>query len=150
MANSSGSSSALNNSSIAGFGVDRGASERPGVPMEAEPKPLRGSRGRRIPRQKSEARVFKRAGLEQMTPVFGTCQPPRGLSGLLRARAYKIPEDKAARWGLLLFADRVDVIEGLVADAFVRKPFVGWIAVGVASAVAGFGLSRRRATKLRA
>jgi hypothetical protein len=49
-------------------------------------------------------------------PVFGTAQPPRGLSGALRRRAYAIPEHRARHWALLLLADRVDVVETWVTE----------------------------------
>jgi hypothetical protein len=45
------------------------------------------------------------------TPVFGTAQPPRGVSGALRRRAYTIPEHHARHWVMLILADRVDVVE---------------------------------------
>jgi hypothetical protein len=46
-----------------------------------------------------------------LTPVYSTALPPRGLSGVLRRAAYKIPDYKPRRWMLLLAADRVDVLE---------------------------------------
>ena len=46
-----------------------------------------------------------------LTPVYSTALPPRGLSGLLRRKAYTIPDHKPQRWMLLLAADRVDVLE---------------------------------------
>jgi hypothetical protein len=54
---------------------------------------------------------MKRPGLEQLTPVFGTSCPPRGLSGMMRTAAYKIPDHFTSRWLVLLAADRVDVLE---------------------------------------
>jgi threonine dehydrogenase-like Zn-dependent dehydrogenase len=45
------------------------------------------------------------------TLVFGTAQPPHGLSGLVRRTAYRIPEHRARRWALLLLADRLDILE---------------------------------------
>src|SRR5690606_33916048 len=49
---------------------------------------------------------------ERATPVFGTAQPLHGLSGVLRTKAYSIPEHFPRHWLLLLVADRVDVLEG--------------------------------------
>jgi hypothetical protein len=46
-----------------------------------------------------------------LTPVFGTAQPPRGPSGVLRRAAYRIPEHRALHWLLLVVADRVDVAQ---------------------------------------
>jgi hypothetical protein len=36
---------------------------------------------------------------------------PRGLSGLVRRAAYRVPEHRTARWALLLAGDRLDVLE---------------------------------------
>ncbi|MGN6183351.1 MAG: hypothetical protein ACTHQM_06810 [Thermoanaerobaculia bacterium] len=52
-----------------------------------------------------------------ITPVFGTACPPRGLSGVLRGIAYKFGEGRLAHWMTLMLADRIDVVEGLLDDA---------------------------------
>jgi hypothetical protein len=57
-------------------------------------------------------RKLRRKGLDRLTPVYGTAQPPRGVSGLMRRLAYTRPEHEARHWALLLAADRVDVLEG--------------------------------------
>jgi hypothetical protein len=90
--------------------VDQDPANRPGVPMETAPKPLAGARVPIAP-QHAEVPVFKHAGRKQMPPVFGTAQPPKGLSGLLRKAAYAKPDHKPGHWMLLLLADRVDVWE---------------------------------------
>jgi hypothetical protein len=46
-----------------------------------------------------------------LTPVYSTAIPVRGLSGLLRRAAYKVPDYKARRWLLLIVADRIDALE---------------------------------------
>jgi hypothetical protein len=63
--------------------------------------------------------------------VFGTSCPPSGLSGALRDAAYRISEGRKERWVMLLAADRIDVVEGLIEDvAHLRLPNVvretGW------------------------
>src|SRR5690606_6810186 len=55
-----------------------------------------------------------RAALDAPTPVFGTAQPPHGVSGALRRAAYRLPERRARHWLLLLLADRVDMLEDRV------------------------------------
>jgi hypothetical protein len=64
---------------VSNLAVDRDQIDRPGVPMEKRPEKVFHS----PEKQTSDVKVFKRVGLEEMTPVFGTCQPPRGLSGLI-------------------------------------------------------------------
>jgi hypothetical protein len=54
------------------------------------------------PRERSIEHAF-------LTPVFGTAQPPRGVSGAIRKYSYaKYSEGRAAHWLLLVLADRVD------------------------------------------
>lgn len=93
------------------IGVDASPEARPGVPMEAEPAPDPGAHWREPDRQIPTVTVYKRTSLKELTPVFGTAQPPRLLSGRLRALAYAIPETKARHWALLLLADRIDSTE---------------------------------------
>ena len=90
-------------------GIDTEA-RRPGVPMETAPEPVAGS-GTAIARQPPELCPLTRMGLSVPTPVFGTAQPPRGLSGWLRRAAYRVPEHRPSHWMMLLFADRIDVVE---------------------------------------
>jgi hypothetical protein len=91
--------------------VDLSGRNRPGVPMEVPtPEPLAGSRTPIEP-QHSDVKVFKDPVLKQMPPVFGTAQPPAGLSGLLRKLAYRYPTNWARRWMVLMLADRVDAVE---------------------------------------
>jgi hypothetical protein len=46
-----------------------------------------------------------------LTPVFGTAQPPSGVSGAIRRYAYSYSEGRTAHWVLLIAADRVDAWE---------------------------------------
>lgn len=51
------------------------------------------------------------------TPAtFGTVAPPSGLSGVMRRRAYGYSENMLRHWLMLLMADRVDAVEGLIDD----------------------------------
>jgi hypothetical protein len=74
----------------------------------------------------------------RLTPVFGTTQPPRGLSGLIRRAGYRVPEHKAGRWMLLLLGDRVDVWES-------RLRRHRWTVLALVAAGLGGLLLRRRA-----
>jgi hypothetical protein len=76
------------------------------------------------------------------TPVFGTAQPVRGLSGALRTRAYAIPEHHARHWLLLVAADRVDVVESWIRERPARG--AGAVAVLGGALVAAAWLARRR------
>jgi hypothetical protein len=95
----------------AAHGIDEPRENRPGAPMETIPAPDEGVHWDTLERQEQRVTHLHRAGLEELTPVFGTAQPPRGVSGLMRRIAYRIPEHQARHWALLLAADRVDVME---------------------------------------
>lgn len=100
---------------------------RPGVPMEAEPEAMGAGGGSQPTPQPGAARHLRRAALDAPTPVVGTAQPPRGLSGLLRRRAYDVPERRARHWMLLLLADRVDVLEDRIGSALAEPlETLGW------------------------
>jgi hypothetical protein len=125
--------------SVPDRGIDLAPEARPGVPMERSPQPVTGSRPGKIVPQEPRAEVLKRMELDHLTPVFGTAQPPRGLSGVMRRLAYQAPEHKARRWMTLLLADRVDVMENrLIRNA-------RWIALALpALALAGLFVRDRR------
>jgi hypothetical protein len=94
---------------IPGWGVDLDPCDRPSYPKEKFENtgahwdfPERQPELR--PREKSTEHKF-------LTPVFGTAQPLRGLSGAIRRYAYTFSEGRLAHWLLLLGGDRVDVLE---------------------------------------
>lgn len=99
-------------------GVDQPVQRRPGVPMEAKPHLAEGAAPGGPPRQATEDEHLRRVGLDELTPVYGTAQPPKGLSGVMRRAAYRIPEHSAMHWMMLLSADRVDVVEDRLTHGF--------------------------------
>lgn len=137
-------------------GVDVEGRERPGVPMEAEPEPFAGAHWKTPPRQAWTPRSAVARG--RPTPVMGTAQPLRGVSGTLRRAAYRLPEHRGRHWLLLLLADRVDVAEdragrllasplraaglGGAAERVRRNP-ASALALGAALGLAGVLLRRR-------
>ncbi|WP_164007214.1 hypothetical protein [Pyxidicoccus trucidator] len=119
---------------IPGAAADLEPGDRPGVPMETQAQPLAGARAPITP-QHADVPVFKHAGRKHMPPVYGTAQPPKGLSGLLRKTAYSYPDHLPRHWMMLLLADRVDVWEhrlrrslpwGLPAAAALLVAGVSW------------------------
>jgi hypothetical protein len=105
---------------IPGWGVDLNPADRPSVPKERfedtgahwefpERQPQHG------PREKSTEHKF-------VTPVFGTAQPLRGLSGEIRRLAYTFSEGQTAHWMLLMAGDRVDVMESRIARLLKGRP----------------------------
>lgn len=90
--------------------VDLDWKRRPGVPMEWEPRTARGARWP-IPRQRRDETVFQHGRPQEFPRVYGTVQPPKGLSGVLRRVAYNYPDHLIRHWMTLILADRVDVME---------------------------------------
>jgi hypothetical protein len=111
--------------SIAGWGSDADPQSRPGVPRDKAPDIGAEHLYIDITRQEPPHRIHKSTEHGQLTPVFGTSCPPKGLSGRIRDVAYRWSEGRLVRWMTLMFADRVDVVEGVVADlAHLRPPNV--------------------------
>jgi hypothetical protein len=105
---------------IPGWGVDLNPADRPSYPKEVmqdtgahwdfpERQP------ELYPREKSTEHKF-------LTPVFGTAQPLRGLSGVIRRYAYTFSEGQTAHWLLLMAGDRVDVLESRVRAIAQGRP----------------------------
>ena len=93
--------------------ADANLDRRPGVPEQREPHAVGHAHWQVPDRQAVDGvEVIKDAQRDQLTPTFGTGPEPRGLSGVLRRAAYRIPDYEVKRWALLLFADRLDAIEG--------------------------------------
>lgn len=91
--------------------VDSEPGQRPGVPMEVPAEPRPGSHWEAPEPQRPSIPVLHSTTKRDLPAVFGTGQPPKGLSGRLRRIAYRIPEHRARHWMMLLLADRVDVLE---------------------------------------
>jgi len=101
---------------IHGWGVDLDPAVRPGVPMDKAPFAGVDTLYPEIEPQLSNVEILKSIEHEKMPPVFGTTCPPRGLSGILRRFAFKSSEGQFNHWLTLLLADRVDMVEGVLAD----------------------------------
>ena len=121
-----------------GYGVDVGASARPGVPRERRVTG-EGNRGELAEPQRGPG-VLSRSGLRMRTPVFGTAQPARGLAGSVRRAAYRLPEHRAGRWALLLAADRLDVVAHRARRGW-------WLIPTFAAVVVGYAVAARAARR---
>ena len=104
-------------SNILGWGADLDHSRRPAVPMEHMPPRLQGRRPIHPMQQPETVEILHSIERPDITPVFGTSVPPRGLSGWMRRRAFRRSESDVRHWMMLLAADRVNVVEGLLSDA---------------------------------
>ena len=119
---------------IKGWGVDADPANEPTYPM----KTYTGDDHNRLNWERPVIQIQtvevlhsnERPGL---SAVFGSSIPPTGLSGAIRRFAFKYSESSYGHWLPLLLADRVNVVEGIVAD--VRRGHVpnffaerGWAA----------------------
>lgn len=149
---------------IRGWGADLDHENRPAYPKERTPPHLEGLHWDQPEQQPINIEVLHSTERPGITPVFGTSVPPSGLSGMIRRAAFKYSENDMRHWLMLLFADRVNMVEGIGDDlmkGYVPNIFaeMGWKSefkynragaikkVAVASAVVGLGyylLKRKR------
>jgi hypothetical protein len=101
---------------IEGWGADLDHANRPAYPMERMPARPIGVHWEQPEQQVQTVKVFQSNERPNMTPIFGTTVPPKGFSGILRAAGFKFTENDIRHWLLLLFADRVNVVEGVISD----------------------------------
>ncbi|HSI48631.1 MAG TPA: hypothetical protein VLA61_10200 [Ideonella sp.] len=101
---------------IPGWGADLAKADRPAYPMERQPPRLDPLPSGRPVQQRPSVEVLHSTERPGLTPVFGTGQPPKGLSGMLRRVAFKFSESDLRHWLVLLFADRVNMVEGVCSD----------------------------------
>jgi hypothetical protein len=154
---------------IDGWGADADPAMRPAFPKERTPPRLDNVHWREPETQRpAPHRIHHSTERPGLTPVFGTSVGPSGLSGLMRDVAFRYSENDLRHWLILLGADRVNVVEGLLDDLahghvpnlwkemglasewrYNRKGFVTKVAaMGAAAALAMYVMKRRRARML--
>ncbi|VXA96625.1 hypothetical protein [Massilia sp. 9I] len=101
---------------INGWGADLDRKDRPAVPMERTPPRFIHQPEGELPQQPERVEVLVSPERPGITQIFGTVQPPSGLSGMIRRLAFKSTENDLRHWLLLLLADRVNVVEGVADD----------------------------------
>lgn len=103
-------------SSIKGWASDLDPANRPGVPMDKAPEIGIEYLYIDVEQQVPKFKIHKSTEHARMTPVFGTSCPPSGLSGRIRDLAYTRSEGRLSHWMLLMFADRVNVVEDILSE----------------------------------
>ena len=102
---------------IKGWGIDADPDNDPTYPMKQRTDAEQtGYSWTRPPQQPQDVEVLHSIERPNVTATFGTSAPPQGLSGMIRRWAFKSSESSYAHWLPLIFADRVNVIEGIVDD----------------------------------
>ena len=106
----------VDTSKIAGWGVDADPENDPTYPYRDRSSDDHSGRWERPPLQSSDVEVLRSVEHKQLPAVFGTSTPPVAVSGMLRRIAFRYTESHWAHWLLLMGADRVNVVEGVVQD----------------------------------
>ena len=128
---------------IPGWGADLDPADRPSHPKLQYAPESTGAHWRFPDRQaESDGREHS---IEHafVTPVFGTAQPLRGPSGLIRRLAYRrFSEARLAHWLLLIAGDRVDAWGSHLRSFASLRPENPVTETGVLSELSASGTSR--------
>ena len=130
---------------IPGWGVDLDPADRPSHPKLRYAPDSTGAhwdfperQQETWPRERSIEHAF-------LTPVFGTAQPPKGLSGAIRKLSYaRFSEGRLAHWMLLVAGDRVDAWEEHLRSFATTRPDNPVTQTGVRAEISHHGLTSRR------
>lgn len=157
-------------SAIPGWGVDADVDNDPTWPMRDrafDDSP--GRHWRSPPPQAESVELLMSIEHSRRPAVFGTAVPPKDLSGMIRRGAFKFSESRWTHWLMLMGADRVNVVEGVMEDlghgripnlweelglgaawkydrpALVRRAVITTAVAGLAVAAVGMLMARNRA-----
>ncbi|MBO9702814.1 MAG: hypothetical protein J7604_21555 [Sporocytophaga sp.] len=103
---------------IKDWGIDADPENDPTYPMKPNrtDEEQNGYNWERSVQQAETVEILKSTERPNLSAVFGTSVPPKGLSGAIRRYAYKNSEGQFSHWLPLLIADRVNVVEGIFDD----------------------------------
>jgi len=107
---------AVDTSLIAGWGVDANPQNDPTYPYRDRSQDDHSGEWRRPTQQEPDVELLQSVEHKWLPAVFGTSSPPSGVSGSMRRLAFRWSESNWAHWLLLMGADRVNMVEGLVQD----------------------------------
>jgi len=159
----------VDTAAIPGWGIDADPDNDPTYPYRDRSRdqgPT--SDWQRPPQQATDVEILQSIEHIRRPAVFGTSTPPRGLSGLIRRGAFRYSESHWLHWLMLMGADRINVVEGLVEDLgrgripnipaemgirselrYNKRGFARKVAVTAAVSVAAWALVRRRRRSAR-
>jgi hypothetical protein len=133
---------------IPGWGADLDPADRPSNHRLAYAPDSTGAHWD-FPERQSEKRPRERSVEHAfVTPVFGTAQPLKGLSGAIRRFSYaRYSEGRVGHWMLLILADRVDAWEEHLKSFATGHPDNPITETGVTAEFTHSGLGSRLGTK---
>jgi hypothetical protein len=106
----------VNASTVRGWAVDADPKNDPTYPYRRREADDHSGKWDRPPLQKSDVEILQSIEHVRRPAVFGTSTPPSGLSGMIRRGAFRWSESNWMHWLLLMGADRINVVEGIVHD----------------------------------
>lgn len=107
----------VDTSTIIGWGVDADPDNDPTYPIRDRSRDEGlSSNSDRPPSQRADVEILQSIEYTRRPAVVGTSSPPSGLSGVLRRGAFRWSESNWLHWLILMGADRLQVVEGVVAD----------------------------------
>ena len=113
----SGNRTVVDTSTIPGWGVDADPRNDPTYPFRDRSADDHSGEWRRPAQQHSSTEILQSIEHKRRPAVFGTASPPIWVSGAIRRLAFRWSESNWIHWLLLIGADRVNMVEGLVQDA---------------------------------
>jgi hypothetical protein len=108
---------AIDPTTVNGWGIDADPRNDPTYPYRdrsADDGP--GMTWERPPQQRPSVEVLRSIEHNRLPAVVGTSTPPSGLSGAIRRAAFRYSESDWTHWLMLLGADRINVVEGVLQD----------------------------------
>ena len=103
--------------SVVGWGVDANPENDPTYPYRDRSADEGLTKDwQRPPQQQSDVEILHSIEHVRTPAVFGTSTPPSGISGMIRRLAFRWSESNWIHWLLLMGADRINVVEGVVED----------------------------------
>jgi hypothetical protein len=107
----------VDTSTIPGWGVDADPENDPTYPMRhTEDQKSRGLHWDRPTQQQPDVEILSSIEHKRLPAVLGTSTPPSGLSGMIRRAAFAKSESNWLHWLMLMGADRINVVEGVIED----------------------------------
>jgi hypothetical protein len=108
----------VDTSNIPGWGVDADPENDPTYPIRdrSQDDASGHMNWQRPPLQETDVEILRSIEHNRTPAVVGTSTPPSGLSGMIRRAAFKKSESDWWHWLMLMGADRINVVEGVVQD----------------------------------
>jgi hypothetical protein len=104
---------------VPGWGIDADPQDKPNYPIKHYTGDDHQRKNWQRPTlQPAKVEILKSTERPYLSAVFGTANPPKGLSGALRRFAFKYSENMNRHWLMLIMADRVDSFESILGDIF--------------------------------